>query len=248
MLLGKCRYCKKPISIQYPLVEATVGFLFSLAMFVLINHYQLIPEEIFLPGKIQAIFWLHLVFTFIIISTLTIISVYDLLNGYILDEYVLFSAVTTLFFQFIYFALNNFSLFSESGSVPRLEDLLPIPQVSFPPTIIPLISYILPIFSGVAVAGMFLLLVLGTKGKGMGGGDIKLGFLVGLLTGWPGAIVAVFFSFLTGALFSVLLIFLRIKRLGETVPFGPFLSLGTLIAMLWGDKMIAFYTQRLLGL
>lgn len=87
------------------------------------------------------------------------------------------------------------------------------------------------------VAFLFLLfLFLITKGKGMGFGDVKFAFLMGLLLGFPSIIVSFYIAFLTGAFISIILILCRGKHfLKKTIPFGPFLSLATYIAFLWGE-------------
>jgi len=79
------------------------------------------------------------------------------------------------------------------------------------------------------------------SGRALGGGDVKLTVLVGLIAGWPDMIVAVFAAFLTGALVSVILMAVGKKRFGDTVPFGPFLVAGTYIALFWGDKILGWY-------
>jgi len=79
------------------------------------------------------------------------------------------------------------------------------------------------------------------RGRALGGGDVKLAFLVGLITGFPQMIVAVFSAFLTGALVSVMLVLLKKKSFGGTVPFGPFLVIGTYIALFWGSDIISWY-------
>lgn len=87
---------------------------------------------------------------------------------------------------------------------------------------------------------MFLLVALISRG-GMGWGDVKLAALIGLATGFP----LVFMALIVGAIMGgvVAIAFLIAKRKGrkETIPFGPFLSLSTLITLLWGSKMLAWY-------
>jgi prepilin signal peptidase PulO-like enzyme (type II secretory pathway) len=85
----------------------------------------------------------------------------------------------------------------------------------------------------------FLALFLGTKGRGIGFGDVCYVVLMGLLLGFPKIILGFYLSFVIGALVSLLLIALKKKRFkGSTIPFGPFLTLGTLISFLWGDALL----------
>lgn len=99
------------------------------------------------------------------------------------------------------------------------------------------------ILTALGIAGFFYALILITKGKGMGGGDVKLGGFIGLGLGFPNGIVAIFLAFLLGAAFSIVALILRKKRLGQHIPFGPFLVLGSLIALFWGEKIINWYLQ-----
>lgn len=91
------------------------------------------------------------------------------------------------------------------------------------------------IVSGLGAAIFFQLIVFLTRYQGMGMGDVKLAALIGLFLGYPKIIVALYLSFLTGAVTGVILIFSGKKRLGEHVPFGPFLTTATIISVFWGD-------------
>lgn len=95
---------------------------------------------------------------------------------------------------------------------------------------------ILPYLLSALGAGLFfLLLFLITKGKGMGLGDVKFAFLMGLILGFPNIVVSLYIAFLTGAIIGVaLILWKRRKMSGATIPFGPFLVLGTLTALFWG--------------
>ena len=75
----------------------------------------------------------------------------------------------------------------------------------------------------------------------MGGGDVKLGVFMGVMLGFPQAFFALVLSFLTGALFSVGLIVSGRKHFGQTIPFGPFLVLGSLIILFWGRQIVDWY-------
>jgi len=95
------------------------------------------------------------------------------------------------------------------------------------------------LFSAVGACLFFLLLFLITRGKGMGFGDVKFAFLMGLILGLPNIIVSLYIAFLTGAVIGCILIVWRKKKLkGAVIPFGPFLVLGTFAALFWGEKIL----------
>lgn len=104
-----------------------------------------------------------------------------------------------------------------------------------------------PILSGIVMAlligGFFFSLILITKGRGMGGGDVKLGAFIGLMLGFPQSLLALMLSFILGAFFSIFLIILGKKHFGQVIPFGPFLVLGSLISLFWGPKILDWYLR-----
>lgn len=72
----------------------------------------------------------------------------------------------------------------------------------------------------------------------MGFGDVKLSFLMGLVLGFPGVVIALYSAFLTGALASIILVVSGKKKIpGGTIPFGPFLVLGMFIALFLGNSI-----------
>jgi len=89
------------------------------------------------------------------------------------------------------------------------------------------------------LSSLFLYLIyLITRGKGMGIGDVKLAFLMGLSLGYPKTIVAMYASFLTGAFLGLILVLVKKVKFGQKIPFGPFLSWGTIVAYIWGGKIL----------
>ncbi|MCL6561072.1 MAG: prepilin peptidase, partial [Firmicutes bacterium] len=93
-----------------------------------------------------------------------------------------------------------------------------------------------------AGGGLLLLIALVSRG-GMGGGDIKLASVMGLLLGWKLLLVALFLAFLTGGLAGITMLLLEIVKRKDPVPFGPFLAAGAVAAALAGDKMIGWYSR-----
>jgi leader peptidase (prepilin peptidase) / N-methyltransferase len=91
----------------------------------------------------------------------------------------------------------------------------------------------------------FLLLLNILYPRGMGMGDVKLSFSLGLYLGWLGwgqVFLGGFLAFLLGALIGVGLIAAGLKSRKDFVPFGPFLALGTFLTILWGDPILRWYT------
>lgn len=99
-----------------------------------------------------------------------------------------------------------------------------------------LLSHLLSAFSAFLA---FLFLFLITKGRGMGFGDVVLVFLMGLFLGSPYIAFALYIAFLTGAVTSLILILIGSKRLRhDTIPFGPFLVIGTFISLFYGEYIL----------
>ena len=86
----------------------------------------------------------------------------------------------------------------------------------------------------------FFLIVLISKGKGMGFGDVKLAGLMGLILGWPNIIFALFLSFLSGATVGLALVILNKKGLKSQIPFGPFLSASTIFVLVFEYYLTMF--------
>lgn len=84
-------------------------------------------------------------------------------------------------------------------------------------------------------------IVLTTGGRGMGIGDIKLAALMGATLGGPKTLIALLLAFIIGALAGVILIVSKKATCKTAIAFGPFLALGWLIAVLWGDWILMWY-------
>ncbi len=91
----------------------------------------------------------------------------------------------------------------------------------------------------------FAVLYWGTGKKGFGLGDVKLAPSLGLLLGWPQMVVGIFLSFVFGAIVSLFLLALGKKKMKQTIPFGPFLVIGTVISLLWGGELWTWYLHLL---
>ncbi len=110
---------------------------------------------------------------------------------------------------------------------------------------VPYISFINSALGVVVGGGIILIISLGGsaiyKKEAMGGGDVKLAAMIGAFLGWRYIIISLFLGFFLGALIGIILIMSKIKKREDTIPFGPFIVLGSLITLLWGKQIISWY-------
>jgi leader peptidase (prepilin peptidase)/N-methyltransferase len=74
------------------------------------------------------------------------------------------------------------------------------------------------------------------KREGMGGGDVKLLAMIGAFLGWKAVIVTILLSSLIGSITGILIMILKGKDFKYAIPFGPFLSLGAVIALFYAES------------
>jgi leader peptidase (prepilin peptidase)/N-methyltransferase len=79
------------------------------------------------------------------------------------------------------------------------------------------------------------------KREGMGGGDVKLLAMIGAFLGWRAVILTILLGSLTGSIIGVIIMVLKGKDFKYAIPFGPFLSLGAVIALFYGSDIINWY-------
>jgi prepilin signal peptidase PulO-like enzyme (type II secretory pathway) len=106
---------------------------------------------------------------------------------------------------------------------------------------------VLGLLSGLGLAGFFGLQFLLSKGRWIGFGDVKLGFLLGLMLGWPQILTALILAYFSGALVGLSLIAWGKKQMSSKLPFGVFLSGSAIVVILWGSQITNWYL-RLIGL
>jgi len=129
-----------------------------------------------------------------------------------------------------------------------VPDVISLPGIVLGFIISFFVSYISFVNSALGiVVGGGIILVIGLAGsvifkkEAMGGGDVKLAAMIGAFLGWKYSIISLFFGFFLGALAGIILILSKVKSKEDTVPFGPFIVLGSLITLLWGEKILSWY-------
>lgn len=231
-LRGRCGSCRSKISFYYPSVELLTGLLFTF------GTYLYFPRGLTLSASF---FYLLIIF-----SILTVIFFTDLKYGIIPDQLVFTGVLVSIVYRLYLSSSKIFTTYlklkNDTGGLgPYLlkTDYLTV-QIRY--ELNNLLSYLLSAF---ALALVFWLIVKLTKGRGMGTGDVTLGFLLGLIVGFPGVVLTFFLGFLLGALVSLVLIFLGQKHFGQTIPLGPFLVTAVLITLFFGDRIVTWYINLL---
>lgn len=206
-LRGKCRYCKKSISPQYPLVE-----LLTAALFVALYIWW--PVSFTTAQTVIFVLWLALATGFMALI------VYDL-RWMLLPDRIVYP-LTGLAAVIAAIA----ALTADNPAMAVLNTIL-----------------------AVAVSGgLFYLLFQISKGKWIGGGDVKLGWLLGLVAATPArSALLIFLAALLGSLVSIpLLLSKRMKR-DSVIPFGPFLITAAVLVQLFGHGILSWYQRTFLS-
>jgi len=89
--------------------------------------------------------------------------------------------------------------------------------------------------------GIAYLSIKALRKEGMGGGDIKLMAMLGGFLGWKAVLLTTFLGSVAGSVVGALLMLLRGQGRGTQIPFGPFLALGALVTLLWGQEVLLWY-------
>lgn len=97
------------------------------------------------------------------------------------------------------------------------------------------------IIGGLIIGAFFLAQYVLSSGKWIGGGDIRLGILIGVMLGWEKGLLALFISYLVGSLISITLMLMKKVDRKSQIAFGPFLIIGAISALFYGDVILAGY-------
>lgn len=214
-LRGRCRYCAAPIAPRYPLVEATTGLLFA-AIALRISAAE--PELMFSPWGLSMILggW-------IFVSWLLALALIDWDTLTLPNSLTQSGLLLGLGFRTAFGAIDAGQ---GSGAAAGLLDALLAMALG------------LWLFQAIATLGS---LIWGRTA--MGAGDVKLAAMLGVWLGWKLLLLASFLACAIGAVAGLGAMGLGWLRRDRVLPFGPFLALGSLIAMLWGPEIITAYWQ-----
>lgn len=230
LLLGaKCRHCKVAIAWQYPLAELIIGALFAWVAYFHLAGLDLMTmlQTVSTVNAVSMLIlrdWLVLFF-------LSVIFIMDF-KWYVVADEISITAVVVIF-------LVNVML-----------------GLIYPELAGDLIWHKLLLAIGVG-AGVFAAQYYLSGGTWVGAGDMRIGALMGAVLGWTGVLTGLFLAYFVGAVFAVGLVLAGKKKMNfknlikapaepeeaMILPFGPFLAVGTLIAMFYGEALMTWYTN-----
>lgn len=201
-LKGKCRYCKKPISWQYPAVE-----LLTAALFVV--------SYLFWPFNLNsAQDYVLLALWLVTVVAEVAMTLYDL-KWMILPNRLVYPTGGLA----VAFTITRFLI---TGDIQVLLNAL---------------------IGSVVFGGFFYGMYQISRGKWIGGGDVRLGFVLGILLGWQKSLLCLSFAAYLGTLLILVLVVLKKYHRKLKVPFGPFLLVAAFIVMLFGQYFIDWYLR-----
>ncbi|MEW6269106.1 MAG: A24 family peptidase [Thermodesulfobacteriota bacterium] len=200
LLRGRCRACKEPFSVRYPIVEALTAVLL-LALWLQLG-------------------WsLGLAFAFYFACSLLVVTYIDLDHRIIPDRVTLPGIAVGLLLALV------------APAEVRWDAVQ---------------SWALGTLAG---GGILWLVAWGyetaTGREGMGGGDIKLLAMIGAFLGWQGVLVTLLLASLIGSLIGTAWMIARGGDRRLAIPFGPFLALGALVTLFWGEQIVTWYMNAL---
>ncbi len=223
---GQCRNCKTKISFRYPLTELISGlFAYKIAeKTLLLNAFNLT----------NFIYFLYFLF---IVSLLLILALYDLETFYIEERIIYFAIIFWLIF-IISFDYVNFPHVNFADSFNYL--------IYLPQTNIKEYAFNRLYFGYLLALGIVIIFLL-TLGKGIGLGDAKILFILGLYFNFGDIILTLVFSIIIGGIFSLFILFKK-RKTKQSIPFVPFIFISLFLTIIAGELVSNILFENLINL
>ena len=220
-LRAKCRHCKEHISFRYPAVE-----LLTAALFIAVARHD----------GLTAALPFDLVFTSALLALVFIDAEHMILPNVITYPGIVFALVARIVIPYL-------------TGTPHFDDVPSLSGGSFADLPTPVVS-LAGALIGALIGGGSLWLMGWTWEKlrgieAMGLGDVKMMFMVGAYLGWRLTILTIFVGVLTGSVIGIFLMARQRERnMQMLLPFGVFLGLGAVAALLFGAPVVEWYTGQ----
>ncbi len=218
ILGGKCRNCKAPISIRYPTVELFTGLLWLL-VFWQVGFTPMLPVA--------------LAFVTAIVALMFIDAEHMILPNAITYPFFIIAIAIRIIFPIAF----GVDYFGDSNNAPMAG------MAGYPLWVVSVVGGVLGALAG--GGSLWLVGALWKKFRGvdaMGLGDVKMMLGVGMILGWRLSILSIFLAAFVGALIGLAVIAKQKDRDMQTqIPFGIFLGIGSIVALLFGESLIGWY-------
>jgi leader peptidase (prepilin peptidase)/N-methyltransferase len=219
ILRGRCRRCGVHISSRYPAVEVLTAILFAAITWHDGVSFALAFDLAFAASMVALVF---------------IDAEHMILPNAITYPGIIFAIITRVLVPYL--------------AGPAHFDDLPQLLNAFPTLPIGLVSIIGAVIGALAGGGsLWLMGFMWEKLRGveaMGFGDVKMMFMVGAFLGWRLTILTILIGALTGSIAGIAVMYRRGRNMQMMLPFGIFLGIGSIVSLLFGARIIAWYASQ----
>ena len=219
ILGGRCRQCGVHISSRYPAVEALTAILFAAVTWHDGVSFALAFDLAFAASMVALVF---------------IDAEHMILPNAITYPGIIFAIIARILVPYL--------------AGPAHFDDLPQLLNAFPTLPLGLVSVIGAVIGALAGGGsLWLMGFMWEKLRGveaMGFGDVKMMFMVGAFLGWRLTILTILLGALTGSIAGIVMMYRRGRNLQMMLPFGIFLGIGSIVSLLFGARIIAWYASQ----
>ncbi len=221
VLRGRCRNCRTPISARYPLVEILTALLWG-AFFMRDGLSLLLPFDLIFVSMLLALVFIDA------------------------EHMLLPNAITYTGIVFAIVARVTIPLLSTPYSFDDFNSLMSTGLAGMPVWAVSLAGALLGALAGggsLWLMGFIWERVRGVEAMGLG--DVKMMFMVGAYLGWRLTVLTIFLSVVAGSLTGLAIMLKRRERnLQMLLPFGIFLGIGAIFALLLGQRIVEWYASQ----
>lgn len=204
---GRCRYCRKPISWQHPLVEMLTALAF-------------VGSFLFWPygwSDVAVVLFAGWLISLVILIAL---AVYDM-KWMLLPDKLTFPLMGLSFVMGLILTIGVMQM--------TLSD-----------------AFLFMGYGVLSIGGLYYVLYILTKRRGVGFGDVKLGVAMGLMGGWKVGLITVMLANVIGLLAVLPGMISGKVKFKSRIPFGPFLIIGFIVAYVAAEPLINWYLSLIL--
>ncbi len=223
---GKCRRCEHKLSWQYPFVELIAGAVFVAVPWYLYRFYSI--AYISLDPRLfcaLVVFWLLVFLIWLLISVIDI-------RHYLVPDELNVTLASLGFFIVVMKQSIVGAILPFHNSFLKHYTLLLSPSQNI---------WVNHLVGALVGSLFFAFLILVSRGKAMGWGDVKLAFAIGLIIGWPEMGLSLLLAFALGGLIATMLLIFGKKTMGDRLPFAPLLIGSSVLTVFFGASIVQWY-------